>query len=78
MTKIKLSHLKLSIPLKTQHSLGWLREVSADHSHPLPAEAEYSPEPVISCSLTTSLNQAASFFIENQTSLTLCQKTEVI
>lgn len=64
MTKIKLTHLKLSIPLKTQHSLGWLQEVSADHAHPLHAEAEYSPEPVISCSLTTSLNQAASFLLK--------------
>lgn len=34
ITKIQLTRLELSIPLKTPQSLGWLQEVSADHSHP--------------------------------------------
>lgn len=44
ITKIKLTHLKLSIPLKTWQSLGWLWEVSMG---PLYAEAECRPEPVV-------------------------------
>lgn len=35
ITEITPARLKLSIPFKTQHSLGWLREICENHTHPL-------------------------------------------